>query len=307
MVPCAACQAVTVETERPGPAQQRLPKTPWRRTPVLQMGYKQRMPIQAESAALTPVATAEAYTRHLPLAGTTNFRDLGGYQGLDGRTVRWRKLFRSDHLALLSPESQLQLLRELGVARSADFRGQREQTVDHYAIDGLQHHSLAIEPTLVQRAFSLMQQGQRLTPAHTVELMQDTYRSFIHDHAAPFAQFFEMLLDSDAPIVFHCTAGKDRTGWAATLLLTTLGVPQDVVLQDYLLTNDYYHRPAEAVAAAAHIPEDVLQVLWRVQEPFLTAAIQPVLQDYGSIPNYVEKVLGVDAKAQQKLAQMYLE
>lgn len=307
MVPCAACQAVTVETERSASVSPGLPMTPWCRTPVLQMGYKQRMPIQAESAALTPEATAEAYTRHLPLAGTTNFRDLGGYQGLDGRTVRWRKLFRSDHLALLSPESQLQLLRELGVARSADFRGQREQTVDHYAIDGLQHHSLAIEPTLVQRAFSLMQQGQRLTPDHTVLLMQDTYRSFIHDNAAPFAQFFEMLLDSDAPIVFHCTAGKDRTGWAATLLLTTLGVPQDVVLQDYLLTNDYYHRPAEAVAAAAHIPEEVLQVLWRVQEPFLTAAIQPVLQDYGSIPNYVEKVLGVDAKAQQKLAQMYLE
>lgn len=272
------------------------------------MGYKQRMPIHAESAPLaTPLTTAEAYTRHLPLAGTSNFRDLGGYQGLDGRTVRWRKLFRSDHLALLSPESQRQLLQELGVARSADFRGLREQSVDHYAIDGLQHHSLAIEPTLVQRAFSLMQQGERLTPDHTVLLMQDTYRSFIHDNAAPFTQFFEMLLDSDAPIVFHCTAGKDRTGWAATLLLTTLGVPQDVVLQDYLLTNDYYHRPAKAVAAAAQIPDEVLQVLWRVQEPFLTAALQPVLQDYGSIPNYVEKVLGVDAKAQQKLAQMYLE
>ena len=160
---------------------------------------------------------------------------------------------------------------------------------------------------MVQRAFSLLQQGQSLTAADTVGLMQQTYRSFVHDNSAQFARFFQMLLASDAPLVFHCTAGKDRTGWAATLLLMTLGVPRDVVLHDYLLTNDYYHRPAEARAAASHIPEEVLKVLWTVQEPFLTAALDPVLQQYGSVPKYVEQVLGVDAKAQAQLAKMYLE
>ena len=269
------------------------------------VGYKQGMQTNAFDA--TPDSHIAGPARHLPLAGTTNFRDLGGYQGLDGRHVRWRTLFRSDHLAHLTPESQHTLLQQLGVLRSADFRGQREQTVDHYAITGLQHHSLAIEPTVVQRAFSLLQQGSQLTAADTVGLMQQTYRSFIHDNAAQFAQFFEMLLDSDAPIVFHCTAGKDRTGWAATLLLMTLGVPRDVVMRDYLLTNDYYHRPAEARAAAAHIPDEVLNVLWKVQEPFLTASLDPVLQEYGSVPAYVSQVLGVDAKAQAKLAEMYLE
>lgn len=254
-----------------------------------------------------PSDSSSAPARHLALAGTTNFRDLGGYQGLDGGKLRWRTLFRSDHLALLTPEAQRTLLQQLHVARSADFRGQREQTVDHYAIDGLQHHSLAVEPTVVQRAFSLLQQGQSLTAADTVGLMQQTYRSFVHDNSAQFARFFQMLLASDAPLVFHCTAGKDRTGWAATLLLMTLGVPRDVVLHDYLLTNDYYHRPAEARAAASHIPEEVLKVLWTVQEPFLTAALDPVLQQYGSVPKYVEQVLGVDAKAQAQLAKMYLE
>ena len=280
-------------------------QTPMRRTLVTGVGYKHGM--QTNAVFATPDSDIAGPARHLPLAGTTNFRDLGGYAGLDGRTVRWRKLFRSDHLAHLTPESQQTLLQQLGVARSADFRGAREQSVDHYRIDGLTHHSLAIEPTVVQRAFTLLQQGKQLTPAHTVELMQQTYRSFIHDNAAQFAQFFEMLLDSDAPIVFHCTAGKDRTGWAATLLLMTLGVPRDVVLRDYLLTNQYYHRPAEARAAASHIPEAVLNVLWKVQEPFLTASLDPVLQDYGSVPAYVAQVLGVDAKAQAKLAQMYLE
>ena len=93
-----------------------------------------------------PSDSSSAPARHLALAGTTNFRDLGGYQGLDGGKLRWRTLFRSDHLALLTPEAQRTLLQQLHVARSADFRGQREQTVDHYAIDGLQHHSLREPP-----------------------------------------------------------------------------------------------------------------------------------------------------------------
>ena len=279
--------------------------------PVTRLGYNPCMETTNLAPATQQLSDSDisqtSPTRHLALAGTTNFRDLGGYAARDGRTVRWRTLFRSDHLAHLTPESQRTLLQQLGVARSADFRGLREQTVDHYAIDGLRHHSLAVEPTVVQRAFTLLQQGESLGAAHTVELMQDTYRSFIHDNASQFSHFFQMLLDSDAPIVFHCTAGKDRTGWAATLLLMTLGVQRDAVMHDYLLTNQYYHRPAEARAAASHIPEDVLKVLWTVQEPFLTAALDPVLQQYGSVPAYVNQVLGIDDKAQAKLAQMYLE
>ena len=251
-----------------------------------------------------PSDSSSAPARHLALAGTTNFRDLGGYQGLDGGKLRWRTLFRSDHLALLTPEAQRTLLQQLRVARSADFRGQREQTVDHYAIDGLQHHSLAVEPTVVQRAFSLLQQGQSLTAADTVGLMQQTYRSFIHDNSAQFARFFQMLLASDAPLVFHCTAGKDRTGWAATLLLMTLGVPRDVVMHDYLLTNALYQRPP---GMGSHAPEEVLRVLWRVQEEFLDAALHMVDNDFGGLQAYLVDVLGVDAAAQKELAGRYLQ
>ena len=265
------------------------------------VGYKQGMQTNAFDA--TPDSHIAGPARHLPLAGTTNFRDLGGYQGLDGRHVRWRTLFRSDHLAHLTPESQHTLLQQLGVLRSADFRGQREQTVDHYAIQGLQHHSLAIEPTVVQRAFSLLQQGSQLTADDTVGLMQQTYRSFIHDNAAQFAQFFEMLLDNDAPIVFHCTAGKDRTGWAATLLLMTLGVPRDVVMRDYLLTNDFYRMPALADPRA---PKEVLNVLWRVQEDFLNAALDAVDADYGGMPIYLERELRVGEAERRRLEALSL-
>lgn len=256
-----------------------------------------------ELAPLTPVSLP----RSIALDGTTNFRDLGGYAGADGRTVRWRKLFRSDHLAGLSP-ADLQALQALGVARAVDFRGVQERASQGYVWPFLDQQVLGIEPTVVQRALALVQQGHRLTADETVGLMQDTYRSFVIDNADRFARLFHLLQDSDQPLVFHCTAGKDRTGWAAALILLALGVSREAVREDYLLTNQLYRRPAELAAKAAQsVPQDILDVLWRVQMPFLDSAFALAEQHAGSMDRYLAEVLGVDAAARQRLAQRYLE
>ncbi len=247
--------------------------------------------------------TAPAPARSIALAGASNFRDLGGYAGHGGRTLRWRRLFRADHLAALSP-ADLQVLRDLGIARTADFRGESERSAFACALPGVAQHHLTIEPTVVQRAQQLLQSGHQLTAQDAVGLMQDTYRGFVHDNAPRFAQLFGLLLDSDAPLVFHCTAGKDRTGFAAALILLALGVPRAVVMQDYLLTNALYRRPAGVASAA---PGDVLQVLWRVQEDFLEAALHSIEAEHGGIQPYLERVLGVNAAAQERLAALYLE
>lgn len=237
------------------------------------------------------------------MAGATNFRDLGGYVGQDGRAVKWRRIFRSDHLAGLTPADQA-LLAELGVSRAIDFRGKAEGAAYAYAIPGVAYHPLVIEPTVVQRALELQATGRALTAQDAVGLMQDTYRGFVHENAPRFAELFRLLLASDAPTVFHCTAGKDRTGFAAALILMALGVPRETVMQDYLLTNNLYRRPA---GMGSHAPEEVLAVLWRVQEEFLDAALHMVDQDYGGVPTYLVDVLGVDAAAQRQLAAQYLQ
>ncbi|MGV3681591.1 MAG: tyrosine-protein phosphatase [Acidovorax sp.] len=242
-------------------------------------------------------------TRSLPMAGATNFRDLGGYIGQDGRAVKWRRIFRSDHLAGLTPADQA-LLAELGVTRAIDFRGQAEGAAYAYAIPGVAYHPLVIEPTVVQRALELQATGHALTAQDAVGLMQDTYRGFVHENAPRFAELFRLLLASDAPTVFHCTAGKDRTGFAAALILMALGVPRETVMQDYLLTNNLYRRP---VGMGSHAPEEVLAVLWRVQEEFLDAALHMVDQDYGGVQTYLVEVLGVDAAAQRQLVAQYLQ
>ncbi|WP_374608837.1 tyrosine-protein phosphatase [Diaphorobacter nitroreducens] len=241
--------------------------------------------------------------RALGLAGASNFRDLGGYRGHGGRPLRWRRIFRSDHLAALTPQDLAQL-QALGVQRAVDFRGEAERAALAYQWPGVAQHPLAIEPTVVQRAQELLRTGRQLTAQDAVSLMQDTYRDFVGANAPRFAALFRLLLESDAPLVFHCTAGKDRTGFAAALILLALGVPREVVMQDYLLTNTYYRPPAGLAGPA---PREVLQVLWGVQEDFLDAALHLVDAQYGGVLPYLEDVLGVDAAAREELAGRYLQ
>ena len=241
--------------------------------------------------------------RSLQLSGATNFRDLGGYVGHGGRAVHWRKLFRSDHLADLTPED-LALIDRLGVARVFDFRGKTERLAQACVIPGAVVHSLAIEPTVVQGLKILIEAGEAVTVHNAVGLMQQTYRDFVLDNSPRFAAFFGHLLADDAPLVFHCTAGKDRTGFAAALLLEALGVPRPVIVQDYLLTNDFYQMPS---ANPVGLPQDVLNVLWRVQANFLEAAFDVVQADFGSVSAYLKDALGVDAPAQARLEALYLQ
>ena len=237
-----------------------------------------------------------------PLQGATNFRDLGGYPGQDGRPVRWRRLFRSDHLGGLT-EADKALLGRLGLARAFDFRGQAERAAVTYELPGVTQHSLAIEPTVVQRLQDLVSSGQALTPERAAELMTELYRALVNDQSHRFAELFEHLLQAEGPVVFHCTAGKDRTGFAAALILLALGVPRDLVLEDYLITNRVFQHPP---AAQGGLPAEVLAVLWRVQPGFLEAALHAVDTDHGGVERYLSKRLGMGPAARQQLAQRYL-
>lgn len=242
-------------------------------------------------------------TRSLKLHGASNFRDLGGYVGQGGRSVRWRRLFRSDHLGALSADD-VALLSPLGLTRVCDFRGVHERVPQACAMPGVAVHALSIEPTVVQAMATIIDAGQALTPALTVDLMRQTYRDFVRRDSDRFAELFDHLLDNDAPLVFHCTAGKDRTGLAAALVLLALGVSRDLVLQDYLLTNELYRQPASTQGFAS---QEVLDVLWRVQQDFLDAALDVVASDYGSVAVYLERALGVGPLQKQRLTELYLQ
>ncbi len=242
-------------------------------------------------------------SRLIQLSGSTNFRDLGGYVGYNGRVVHWRKLFRSDHLGGLTADD-VAVLSGLGLSRVADFRGPLEREEQVCAMPGAVVHSLPIDPTVVQGMKDLLAAGRHLTAQETVRLMEHTYHAFVHHNADRFAALFALVLESDRPLVFHCTAGKDRTGFAAAMILLALGVPRDVVMQDYLLTNTHYRMPD---VTSSELPREALQVLWRVQEEFLNAALKAVDADFGGVQHYLVNKLRVGPREQARLAELYLQ
>src|SRR3982751_563351 len=199
--------------------------------------------------------------RHLNLAGASNFRDLGGYPGQDGRLVRWRQLFRSNHLGHLT-ESDIEVLRSLGLKSAFDFRGTEERVAALCGLSEIAVHSLPIEPTVVAALRARGANGVALSSADALEVMRDSYRNYVRCNTTNFRRLFAHLIEEDrAPLVIHCTAGKDRTGFACALILHALGVPDDVIAEDYLLTNRFYRRDP---AASPDLPQDVRDAIGSV-------------------------------------------
>jgi len=243
--------------------------------------------------------------RHVPLQGASNFRDLGGYLGHGGRRVRWRLLFRSDHLAHLSAPDRAQL-DALKIGRSFDFRGLRESAAQSYDWPGTTRHSLAIEPTLVQYLHAQLEAGRPMSAQDAVQAMQTTYEGFVRNNSDRFAELFTHLLAQGAPLVFHCTAGKDRTGLAAALVLSALGVSHEDIVQDYLLTNALYRYDGALSAPGAMLSPEIMAVVWRVREDFLQASLRVIEDDYGSMETYLRQRIGLTPPKLERLRQMYL-
>jgi protein-tyrosine phosphatase len=249
-------------------------------------------------------AMSDSPIRHLNLAGASNFRDLGGYPARAGRSVRWRRIFRSNHLGDLT-EDDIEALRGLGLKSAFDLRGTQERLATVCRLDGIAVHSVPIEPVVTAALSARLATGEPLSAPETAALMRESYRDYVRHNTASFRALFTHLLDDHAPLVIHCTAGKDRTGFAAALILSALGVSQDLIVEDYLLTNRLY-RMDPATANSIDLPDEVKAVLISVEQSFLAAAFDTIRSDYGDLENYFEVGLGLGARQRAMLEQRYL-
>ena len=243
--------------------------------------------------------------QNFKLTGAPNFRDLGGLPTTTGRKVRFHRLLRSDHLGALQADDLAALASTLGESiRVLDLRGETERQSAMCVIPGATVHSLPIEPSIVQKLSELMGAGTPPSAQETVGLMQDTYRNFVRVNTPRFSDLFGHALEQqEAPLVFHCTAGKDRTGLAAALLLLALDVDADVVMDDYLHTNV---RLADRIPAGV-LPPQVARVLWSVQPEFLQAAYEVIDADYGNVANYLKSGIGLGNAELERLRSLYLQ
>jgi len=241
----------------------------------------------------------------VPLEGGSNFRDFGGYRTSDGGTVRRGLVFRSAHLGGLT-DTDRSALGKLGVKTIVDLRGVSEAAETPHLISGLACKVVGahIEPQLGEHLRAGLENGT-LTPFVVMGLLTDHYRDYPRRCAPGFRTLFTTLSDgTHRPLVFHCTAGKDRTGFASALLLSLLGVPWDDVMEDYLRTNDLW---TGHVGRYPELDIDTRAAIVEARRPYLEAAFAAVREDYGSIEAFAEKSLGLDAKARERLKAELLE
>ncbi|MBZ0274764.1 MAG: tyrosine-protein phosphatase, partial [Anaerolineae bacterium] len=259
----------------------------------------------------TRLTTAE---RILPLKKVANCRDIGGYRTTDGRRTRWGRIYRSGSVAHPA-ESDVEYLGRLGLQLVCDLRSAEEVET---AADVLPE-----QPTLAYRHLPITAEGtsQRrqsallFDPIRLVRMFEDTYlHTFIDDHARTFGDALRLLADETTlPALFHCTAGKDRTGLTAALLLLTLGVPEETVIADYSQSNRYYEA-VHAYAAKMLRPMAFLGVKADHMQPLLTAdpallrtALAYIRDHYGSIESYLLNAAGLDADTLARLRVNLLE
>ena len=241
----------------------------------------------------------------VPLQGGSNFRDLGGYRAADGRMVRRGAVFRSAHLGGLTNEDRRQL-GKLGVRTIVDLRGVDEAAETPHLIDGLDCRVVGahIEPQLGEKLRVAVADGTA-TPFVVMQFLTDHYRDYPRRCAPGFRTLFATLSDgSHRPLVFHCTAGKDRTGFASALILHALGVADEVIAEDYLLTNRHYKRD---VSSASDLPADVLDAIGNVEASYLAAAFEAVGSEYGDLETYLRDGLKLGTAERTALKARYLQ
>ncbi|MEM9048217.1 MAG: tyrosine-protein phosphatase [Pseudomonadota bacterium] len=228
--------------------------------------------------------------RRLPLLrGLPNFRDLGGIHCADGR-VRRAQVFRAPALNTLLPEDA-ETLAALDPETIIDLRGPDEvQTAPMPAL-AARRLPMPIPPSAAHRLRQAML-AQRLSEATAHALMIDTYADFVLQHSHVFAALLRRLAEAARPVVFHCTAGKDRTGLAAALFLTACGAARPAIEADYLRTATLWS-PDPGLAAL--VPEPAREALFGVRTAYLDAAFDALDRHHGSAQAFVRNALGDDA------------
>jgi protein-tyrosine phosphatase len=263
--------------------------------------------------------------RVIVLEGGRNFRDLGGYASGERQRVRCGRLYRSGTLSNVTPNGHA-ALRTLGVRVLCDFRTKREREREAVDWNGDGRISLAwdYDPKLVSVRALLAEAGVSAQSPLSAQLarraMIQLYRALPTRLAEPYAALFTRLAAGDLPLVFGCAAGKDRTGVAAALVLSCLGVPWEVIVTDYTLTNQLvdleqilFQNPRRSVGLEdehgqlARVDRDTRAPFLEASPEYLAAAFDQIRRDHGSIDGYLQARLGMDPAQLARIRAHLLE
>lgn len=290
-------------------------------------------PASSEASSPSSIAAAVpnlAAGQHIPLETTWNTRDLGGYIGVEGRKIRPGRLIRSDNLTSLTQTDCRILTGDHGLARIVDFRGTQEirrqpdrvpegvaythlPIIPEEGMDGTESDDPpAPGPTVAQ---ILMDSVDRLG-GDVAAYNADAYRRLVSDPwtIAQYRRFIQVLADNrEGAVLWHCAAGKDRTGMGAVLILSILGVDEAVIYNDYLVSNVYLSRRIDeidgwirAATGDYHMWVEI-DTLCRVLPRYYHAVMDAVSREWKGLDGYIREALGLDDGMIQSLRDNYLE
>lgn len=257
----------------------------------------------------------------LTLQGGSNFRDLGGYETEDGRHVKWGQVYRSGALGKLT-DADLAVLDTIGIKLVCDLRSDSEvAALPDPTVGTAEQIRLSVndESVDVQAITDAVVAGDldQLSPT----LLEEGMPKIALNFPEQWSELLTRVSDpANRPTNFHCSAGKDRAGWASALVLRSLGVPEETVMEDYLLSNEYLADSNEKtiaqvrtiVAGVQGIPEDQVDMtnliaLLDVRPEYLQAAFDAVDEQYGSFDAYLTDGLGLTQDQIDALRDSLLE
>jgi protein-tyrosine phosphatase len=257
----------------------------------------------AQPAAVDSRPAAAATPHVVPLQGTSNFRDVGGYLTEDGRRVRRGVVYRSSGTDTLTV-ADARLIKRLGIRVFCDLRDAPER---HPRLPGVNLPRIVIWPDEPRQP---MQLG---SAAAADRMIREGYAQMPEAYAPQIGDIFRMIARGDVPLAFNCSAGKDRTGFTAAVLLRTLGVPRETVMADFLASNRLYRptaadlRSGPAAWAATGADPATVAVLMGVNGAWLDAAFAAIDQRYGSLNGYLRDGLRLTPQELAMIRRRMLE
>ena len=250
--------------------------------------------------------------RLLPMDGAHNTRELGGYKTTDGKSVKWGMLYRSDKLSDISDTDQA-YLQDLGIKKIIDFRSKEEKEEDPDIIPkGIDYIEMPISVDGAMRSkIEAVLKGE--TNKDVKSFLIDANKEFVSNYNDVYENFLRNLIDDDGPALFHCTAGKDRAGFAAAITLIALGVSKEDVIDDYMKTNQFTKERIEEIIGQIELmtlyqtDAEILRPLLGVEREYIETAFQTAEEKYGSLENFIRDGLNISDEDIQKLRNKFIE
>ena len=285
---------------------------------LLALAIIQFIPSVAVIAPASLPLEQRAAHRLLQFEGITNFRDLGGYKTADNRSVKWGNLYRSGSFDKTS-RSDLKALESLKLSTLVDFRSSIEKEEEPSVLPEPTGFRVVEIPTLDDGNKAMVGEIMERIESGNFEgfdpnaAMLEANRQFASTFTPQFREFIQLVLNEESkPIVWHCSAGKDRTGFAAAILLRILGVPQETVMADYMRSKRYALAGRRNDLRLLRLfkgneAADKLTIMMGVEEAWLQAAFDEIDRQWGNFDNYVAGGLQLSSADVEQLRSTLLE